>query len=274
MLSDIYQVVTPENIELDYEIAGIGSRFLASAIDLGFQGVLITGVAYAFQLLKIGELHDQIKDWFTSVVGGIIVLLMVLVIFLGYYIILETIWNGQTLGKRIVNIRVRKEGGYAPSFWDILLRNIIRLVDFIPFFYGAGLIVMFLNDKAKRLGDFAAATIVVKEMPRKEFSKYLKDPVHTATLDQERNITPEYLWLSGLIPLVSRTDYLIMINLIARRASLVNYPDLAALILRRILSRAEPAQFPPEINNQAGLIDQAGRIVPELAALYEKLRYS
>lgn len=268
-MSDIYTVITPENVELDYEIAGIGSRFLATGIDLSIQSVLSAGVVYALKLLNIGALNDKIRNYFTSVIGGLIVLIMFLVIFLGYYVILETVLNGQTLGKKIVNIRVRKEGGYAPTFWDILLRNIIRLVDFFPFLYCTGLIVMFFNNRAKRLGDFAAGTIVVKEMPRKQFSKYLQDnPLANPEPNSPEETLPEYPWLGALIPLISRSDYLILKNLISRRANLVNYQALAAEILQKITSQASFTELPANFTNEAG------KIIQQLVAQYEKLNFS
>lgn len=270
-MSDIYQVITPENIALDYEIAGIGSRFLASAIDLTLQILLLMGGAFALRLLNLGDLHNPVKNYFTSVVGGLIVFVTVLIIFLGYYVILETVWNGQTLGKRIVHIRVRKEGGYAPSFWDILLRNIIRLVDFFPFFYGTGFTVMFLNAKSKRLGDFAAATIVVKEISRKQFAKYLEAPPHPPHGTGEGDPRPEAPLLQSLIPYISAADYLLMKNLIARRASLDNYPSLAAAVLQNMMNRDIPHGRPATDQGFAGLVNQAGQILPELVALYEQL---
>ena len=173
-MSDTYNVATPENVELDYEVAGIGSRFLAIAIDTVLQIVLGGAVVLVLVIFYGFGKEDFLKNlpgiW-EGILMGFLIFLSFLISF-GYFIILEMVMNGQTLGKKILNIRVRKDLGNAPGFWDLLLRNLIRIVDTLPIFYGVGLVVMFMNKKAKRLGDYAAGTVVVKELPRKEIKKF------------------------------------------------------------------------------------------------------
>ncbi len=70
--------------------------------------------------------------------------------------------NGQSPGKLALGLRVIKEGGYPISFGDSAIRNLVRLVDFLPFCYGTGLLVMLINGNWQRLGDLAAGTLVVK----------------------------------------------------------------------------------------------------------------
>ncbi len=91
------------------------------------------------------------------------VILLVFLIFWGYHIFFETLWNGQTPGKRVAGIRVLKDGGYPISFLDSVVRNLLRPIDFLPFSYGVGAVVVLSNSRCKRIGDFAAGTIVVKE---------------------------------------------------------------------------------------------------------------
>src|SRR5690606_12367836 len=81
----------------------------------------------------------------------------------GYYLLFEWIWHGQTIGKRSARIRVVRADGAPVSFVPVAVRNLVRIIDFMPFGYGVGVITMFCNPQARRLGDFAAGTLVVKD---------------------------------------------------------------------------------------------------------------
>jgi uncharacterized RDD family membrane protein YckC len=263
-MNDIYKVVTPENIELNYEVAGIGSRFLAVAIDTLIQGILIVGVFSSLNILKLSALLSTVANWTTSLTGALLICLL-FVILIGYYIILETVMNGQTVGKKLVNIRVRREGGYAPTFWVILLRNVIRMIDFLPSFYGFGLIVMFFNKRAKRLGDYAAGTIVVKELPRREIKGFLEGQTASITVPTAESmlIYERYPWLHALLPRITQQDYLLMKNLYKRRLELTNIQSLAKAVLDKLLLNLESVET-FVINDKDTLA-----ILTELTILYE-----
>jgi uncharacterized RDD family membrane protein YckC len=81
----------------------------------------------------------------------------------GYFMIFEWVMSGQTPGKRILGIRVVKQGGYALSILDTLLRNLMRFVDFLPMFYGVGLVSLLATSRSQRLGDLVAGTLVVHQ---------------------------------------------------------------------------------------------------------------
>ena len=83
----------------------------------------------------------------------------------GYFILLEWLLNGQTPGKRLLHIRVIKQGGYALRFFDTLLRNLLRVIDFLPLFYGVGLTSLLFTRDSQRLGDLVAGTLVVYQEP-------------------------------------------------------------------------------------------------------------
>ena len=83
----------------------------------------------------------------------------------GYFILLEWLMNGQTPGKRMLHIRVIKQGGYSLRFFDTLLRNLLRVVDFLPLFYGVGLTSLVLTRDSQRVGDLVAGTLVVYQEP-------------------------------------------------------------------------------------------------------------
>ncbi|KAB8142726.1 RDD family protein [Chloroflexia bacterium SDU3-3] len=157
---DTYTVDTPENIEFSYDVAGIGSRFLAAVVDS-----LLIALAMAVVLFGAGLLRDSIGvlDGASESVIAALIILLVMVILWGYYIIFELVWSGQTPGKRLVGLRVVRDGGQPVTFLSVAIRNFIRLVDFLPAFYGIGVITMFIDTRSRRLGDFAAGTLVVRE---------------------------------------------------------------------------------------------------------------
>ena len=136
--------------------AGIGSRFYAALIDTLLL-FLIAFVGYYVNRNFISELGDRLGNWLGAL-GGI----LVFALFWGYYMVFEVTTNGQSPGKRALGLRVIKDGGYPIGFADSAIRNLVRVVDFLPFFYGAGLLAMLLNSNWKRLGDLAAGTLVVK----------------------------------------------------------------------------------------------------------------
>jgi uncharacterized RDD family membrane protein YckC len=150
-------IVTPENIPLTLELAGLGSRFSALAIDLLIQSaVLFAG------LMLIVFLDDPMKRIGLEWLNDTLAIVYSFVIVYGYFIFFETIWNGQTIGKRAVGLRVIREGGYPVTFFSVASRNLMRVVDSLPV-YGIGAMTVFLNPQYKRLGDLVAGTVVIKE---------------------------------------------------------------------------------------------------------------
>lgn len=171
-LQEEYTIDTPENVSFGYEIAGIGSRFLGGLLDslvLGLTLFLLNIILIA--LLQWIDAEALVASLFglgeeISWAGGLILALYTLLNFVliwGYYVVFELIWNGQTPGKRWTKLRVVRVNGNPAGFLDIVIRNLVRIVDFLPTGYGLGLTVMFLNQQARRLGDYAAGTIVIKE---------------------------------------------------------------------------------------------------------------
>ena len=165
MASADYSVLTPERVSLEYGIAGIGSRAGAAMIDTVLQVVALTVVTIALTtsaaLAGVGGLALE-----ADTVGIVVIALWILATFMvtsGYYMIFEIVWNGQTPGKRILGVRVIRESGYPIRPVDSVIRNLVRIVDWLPFLYGIGALVMLFNKRSKRLGDFAAGTMVVRE---------------------------------------------------------------------------------------------------------------
>jgi uncharacterized RDD family membrane protein YckC len=164
-------VLTPERVSLQYELAGIGSRGVALMIDTAIQvlvmvALVVSGIA-AFAAAgapAAAALEDSGEVGLLIVVAVLVVLLFGVTV--GYFMLWESVWNGQTPGKRVMRLRVMRETGYPIRAGDAVVRNLVRIVDALPGGYAVGLLAMLLNARSKRLGDFAAGTIVVREGQR------------------------------------------------------------------------------------------------------------
>ncbi|QDV28383.1 RDD family protein [Planctopirus ephydatiae] len=160
---------TPENVRLAYQLAGPALRSAAYAIDCLFRVLLITALLIGACLIA------AILPGFT--IGGI--LLALFFIEWLYYIVQEGFWNGYSMGKWLVGIRVIHTSGAPLTFWGAVLRNLLRVADMLPIamvfedvawlgilpFYGPGLLAMSMTQKFQRLGDLAAGTMVVQVHP-------------------------------------------------------------------------------------------------------------
>jgi uncharacterized RDD family membrane protein YckC len=164
MASADYQVLTPERVTLQYDIAGLGSRGAAALVDTAIQTAIL-GVVFAAALGGLALLGGGGGRGLVFLVGALMLLALALVT-LGYFIVFEIVWNGQTPGKRLVGVRVIRESGYPIRPADAVVRNLVRIVDGLPALYAAGVVTMLLNGRSKRLGDFAAGTLVVREGTR------------------------------------------------------------------------------------------------------------
>ena len=165
--ADQLNIETPEQVELRFPIAGIGSRFLAiltdSIIQVATLFFLFLGLALiASAAPKIpgaaAALSDTGAKW---LVAGVV--LFHFLLYWGYYSLFEAFWNGQTPGKRLFKIRVIKDSGRQITLFEALARNLLRVIDMMPSFYLVGVITMLCNKEQKRLGDLVAGTIVVHE---------------------------------------------------------------------------------------------------------------
>ena len=165
-------IETPERVPLAFALASIGNRFLAVTIDHFIQYLAIFIVAWAFVSLSganmtgaeenLSRLFSEMPKWTIAVL--IIVLFL---IFAGYFIFFEWLWNGQTPGKRLLKLRVIREDGRPITLWEAVARNLLRIFDAVPGFilpvYSIGLITIFLSNRDQRVGDVFAGTVVVRE---------------------------------------------------------------------------------------------------------------
>jgi uncharacterized RDD family membrane protein YckC len=154
------RIDTPEQIALEVSVAGIGSRFLAVAVDTVLQVTL--AVAGLTALSVSGMTVGRVLPWL-SLVGPPLMILLVFCIYWGYFALFEMVWSGRTPGKRLAGIRVIKDSGRPMNAYEAIARNVLRAIDFLPALYGVGVIVMMLNRNSRRIGDFVAGTVVVHD---------------------------------------------------------------------------------------------------------------
>lgn len=165
-----YIISTPENVTFGYAVAGLGSRFIAALIDAALIAGLLLLLNFLLTVFMGWGVDASIAltaaeddpGWAAGLVLAVYALLN-FAIFWGYYLVFELGWQGQTPGKRLAGIRVVRLDGGVPGFLEVAIRNLVRIVDFLPFAYALGFVVMFLSRQSRRLGDYAAGTLVVYE---------------------------------------------------------------------------------------------------------------
>lgn len=152
-IRSIQTIQTMENIPLHVELAGIANRFFAFLIDFVFIGLLVAGAMLA---LFIGQLNHVSPGLIKTLTP-----LVFLILPFSYHFFQEWLWNGKTVGKSFLNLRVVRTNGQAIGFWEAFGRNLLRLVD--VYVSGIGLPCMMANRGEKRFGDFLAGTMVIVE---------------------------------------------------------------------------------------------------------------
>lgn len=149
-------LLSPEKAVLSFRVAGLGSRVVAHLFDL---------LIIAFVLLVLifaGVVVSGLGPGLLEVYSGLISMLSVLGVF-AYFILFEGLWNGQTLGKKVLGIRVRMADGTPVTFGAALGRNLLRPADIFPGTYFVGVLAMFTNPRSQRIGDLVAGTVVLHE---------------------------------------------------------------------------------------------------------------
>ncbi len=167
---EVIEIETPELLTLQLPLAGFGPRALAFFIDnliIGVAQVIIGGI------LLVIAITSSLFEAFSGNQGAtmalvILFVLIVLLVYPAYYIIFETIWNGQTFGKRLTGIRVLRRGGLPLNAQAIWMRNLMRLVDLLPSNHFTGLISFFASKSQQRIGDLVADTVVVREFSQQQ----------------------------------------------------------------------------------------------------------
>ncbi|MCY7348395.1 MAG: RDD family protein [Pyrinomonadaceae bacterium] len=187
---EILIIETPERVPLAFALASIGNRFLAVAIDHAIQYFVIFVVAYAFlSIAGFGDLTTIENSTLLREMPKWTIALMIIALFLifaGYFVFFEWLWNGQTPGKKLLKLRVIREDGRPVTLWEALARNLLRIFDAVPGFvlpvYSIGLIAIFLSSRDQRIGDMFAGTVVVRERldEAPTFAETFSNPVSDA----------------------------------------------------------------------------------------------
>ncbi len=192
------EIQSTELFFLENELADIGSRAFAYIIDLFIRIIFIIGLNLA--------LSSEIL--FRSSLSKIF-LPIIIVWWMGYFVIFEFFTAGKTPGKRIVGIRVLKSDGSNLSFLDSCVRNIMRVVDMLPFGYSFAIIIMLFERLNRRIGDITANTIVIYD---RSTNKSIKDFVKKMLIDSKPR---QSVQIKGVEQL-NQNDRLIIKNLYSR----------------------------------------------------------
>jgi uncharacterized RDD family membrane protein YckC len=152
-LDDRVTIATPEGVALELILAGLGSRFLARLLDTVIQFGVILALAFG-----LGVSGTQHPGWLLAIV----IVLVFLTVF-AYDIAFETLNHGRTIGKQAAGIRVVGQTGEPVRFLASAVRNIARILDFLPFLYLIGTISIVATARDQRVGDLAAGTLVMRD---------------------------------------------------------------------------------------------------------------
>ncbi|WP_017714983.1 RDD family protein [Kamptonema formosum] len=231
-------LLTPESVELEFNLAGIGNRAFALLIDYHVLGVIVVVflIAWSFLSIQLVELlaqlvgTDNIGLWLVS-----IAILGTFCIYMGYFVFFETFWQGQTPGKRFAKIRVIRDDGRTVELQQATLRALLRPID-DTLFIGAFLIM--LTSQEKRLGDLVAGTLVIQA----------EQPAAPATFpisETARNLAqqlPQIANLSLLLP----DDFAVIREYLQRRGDLAKEAksELSRTLARQVKDAIEMEKVP------------------------------
>ncbi|PSB24168.1 RDD family protein [Stenomitos frigidus] len=155
---------TPESVELEFTLAGIGNRTLALLIDYHILAAILIGFWVLWGMFSLGLLSYLNSGTFNYASAPLwllaIALLINFFIFAGYFTFFEVMWQGQTPGKRFTKIRVIRDDGRPIGLSQAALRSLLRPIDDFCF---VGVFFILLGKQEKRLGDWAAGTLVIQE---------------------------------------------------------------------------------------------------------------
>jgi len=160
-------VRTPEGVTFSFRIASPVLRLSALVID--WSAIMVAGGVAATIVGVLRMVSSDLAGW-VSAVGYF-------VLSLGYDIAFEWLWRGQTLGKRVLNLRVVDASGLRLTFPQVVLRNVLRAIDILPLGYFVGSVAALVSRRGQRLGDLAAGTLVIWEPrePPPDFSVLRSD---------------------------------------------------------------------------------------------------
>lgn len=178
-------IETPEQIALEFPLAGVGSRGMALLVDTLVQGVvaLIVVVATMLMSLDLSIYWAAAGKWLDA-----IVIFLMFCLYWGYFAIFEAFWNGQTPGKRQAKIRVISSSGRPITVFESIARNLMRAID-SQLAYVVGAVSIAVDKNNRRLGDMVAGTVVVHEVQEQGDSYWYAQQSSTTTSPPTETIT-------------------------------------------------------------------------------------
>ena len=242
---EVLAIDTPENVIFGYQVAGIGSRFLAAVVDtvlivilqlvVNLTLIFVVANVSGASILTSGDSGD------ITIVAAIFGLLGFAFLW-GYYIFFELLWNGQSPGKRWAGLRVISEDGTPIDVAGALIRNLVRIVDFLPLYYGIGVITMFVDRQSRRLGDLAAGTLVVYDRGALTLEHLI---AANAQLDRVSSAESN----SSKLPLhrLEKAHVALAESFVSRQDELYNRGEIAVLLAQELLQAME---LPPQPLNE------------------------
>jgi uncharacterized RDD family membrane protein YckC len=255
--ADDVRIETPEQIDVAFEVAGLGSRFLAKAVDwlVKWGTIVAAGMLVAIAVAFLGQ------GPFGKAAPVLLVACLVALFyayFLGFDVYFEVRQNGQTPGKRRAGIRVIREGGSAVDFRSACIRNLLGMADFLPAFYLLGSFLILLTPKGQRVGDLAAGTLVIRE-------RALEAPVEP-TAEIEKLASGDFTFTPTQLAACSPEDRYILRSFFQRYRQLEAHSRIK--LARRLAEGfLQKTSYPPTFSLEYGL-------APErfLASLYRELQ--
>ncbi len=232
MADETLVIETPEHVELHFALATIGNRFLACAIDHFIQLVLSAAIYILARNLSAGMRSMESALFGGAKEGGLWIIaistIISFAIFFGYFVFFETVWRGQTPGKRWMKLRVIQDDGRPVTFFAVLTRNLIRVADMMPViflpFYAVGIVSVFASARSKRLGDYVANTVVIKERAAEApgFDEVFESEVIDTAM---RRLAPA-MDFQGDLSVVTPSEILAVENFLRRRCDIPEHPRL------------------------------------------------
>lgn len=242
-------LATPESVEIEFPLAGIGNRALALVIDYHILGLILVlfWVFCAFFILgtlgvleRIGGNYSAAPLWLLA-----IAVLLNFAVFAGYFVLFEAFWQGQTPGKRLTKIRVIQNDGRPVGLTQAALRGLLRPVD--DFFF-IGIFFIVLSKQEKRIGDWVAGTLVVQEGRSDRRSPRLNTSDAATQLAEE---LPAISDLNQLLP----DDFTVLREYLQRRALMAPRAksDLSMKLARQLRTLIKMETIPDNTTSEVFL---------------------
>ncbi|MBW4561907.1 MAG: RDD family protein [Mojavia pulchra JT2-VF2] len=202
---------TPESVELEFTLAGIGNRAWALLIDYHILAVILVGF-----FLIWGTVAIQLTAFWSRIFGTALGLWLLAIAFIvtfaiytGYFVFFETLWQGQTPGKRFAKIRVVRDDGRPLGLQQATLRGLLRPID--EFLYIGAFLIM-LSRHEKRLGDLAAGTIVIQDQ--------ISTASATFTISEQAKLFHEQLIQTSDLSKLLPDDFAVIREYLQRRSAM------------------------------------------------------